>query len=74
MREDPDMKLAPAGNYIHITKIHSVWKSLKKVSFNIVSEASYVYILSEQKFVKNAKDGPFFRVCEKWDIFGDFQT
>ena len=30
---------------------------LEKVSFNITSEASYVYILSEQKFIKNAKNG-----------------
>ena len=26
----------------------------EKVSFNIASEASYVYILSKQKFIKNA--------------------
>ena len=31
------------------------WVSL----FNIASEASYVYILSEQKLIKNAKNGPF---------------
>ena len=39
---------------------HSVWKS-QKVSFNIASEASYVYILSGQKLIKNAKNGPFWR-------------
>ena len=33
-------------------------KITEKVSFNIASEASYVYILSEQKLVKNAKNGP----------------
>ena len=38
---------------------HSVWKS-KKVSFNIASEASYVYILSGQKFIKNAQIGQFW--------------
>ena len=57
---------------------HSVWKSLKKliftnsrclkitekVSFKIASEASYVYILSGQKLIKNAKNGPFWRVFE----------
>ena len=51
---------------------HSVWKSHKKVSFNIASEASYIYILSGQKFIKNAKDGPFWRVFENatfWAIF-----
>ena len=34
----------------------------KNVSFNIVSEASYVYFLSRQKLIKNAKHGPFWRV------------
>ena len=34
-------------------------KFTEKVSFNIASEASYVYILSVQKFIKNAKKGPF---------------
>ena len=32
-----------------------MFKNHKKVSFNIASEASYVYILSGQKFIKNAK-------------------
>ena len=27
---------------------------------NIASKASYVYILSGQKFIKNAKNGPFW--------------
>ena len=36
---------------------HSVWKPQKKVSSNIASEASYVYILSSQKLIKNAKNG-----------------
>ena len=34
-------------------------KITEKVSFNIASEASYVYILSGQKLIKNAKNGPF---------------
>ena len=38
--------------------------STEKVSFNIASEASYVYILSGQKLIKNAKNGPFWRVFE----------
>ena len=33
-------------------------KTTEKVSFNIASEASYVYILSGQKLIKNAKNGP----------------
>ena len=32
-------------------------KISEKVSFNIASEASYVYIFSGQKFIKNAKNG-----------------
>ena len=39
-------------------------KITEKVSFNIASEASYVYILSGQKFIKNAKYGPFWRFLE----------
>ena len=39
-------------------------KITEKVSFNIASEASYVYILSGQKFIKNALNGPFLRVFE----------
>ena len=31
-----------------------MFKIAQKVVFNIASEASYVYILSEQKLVKNA--------------------
>ena len=30
----------------------------QKVAFNIASETSYVYILREQKFIKNAKMKP----------------
>ena len=37
----------------------------EKVSFNIASEASYVYILSGQKFIKKAKNGPFWRIFDK---------
>ena len=34
-------------------------KITENVSFNIASQASYVYILSKQKLIKNAKNGPF---------------
>ena len=37
---------------------------IEKVSFNIASKASYVYILSGQKLIKIAKNGPFWRVFE----------
>ena len=45
--------------------LKKVWclKIIEKVSFNIASEASYVYILSGQKFIKNAK---------KWSILASF--
>ena len=39
-------------------------KITEKVSFNIASEASYVYILSGQKLIQNAKNGQFWRVFE----------
>ena len=39
-------------------------KITENVSFNIASEASNAYILSGQKLVKNAKNGPFWRVFE----------
>ena len=38
-------------------------KITEKVSFNIASEASYVYILSGQKLIKN---------CQKWSILASF--
>ena len=51
-------------------------KKKKKVSFNIASEASYVYILSGQKLIKNAKNGPFWRVFEnlKLAVKQSYQT
>ena len=39
-------------------------KITEKVSFNIASEESYVYILSGQKLIKNAKNGPFWLFFE----------
>ncbi len=39
-------------------------KITEKVSFNIASEASYVYIFSGQKLIKNAEIGPFWQVFE----------
>ena len=35
-------------------------KITEKVSFNIASETSYVYILIGQKLIKNAKNGEFW--------------
>ena len=36
-------------------------KITEKVAFNIASEASYVYILTGQKLIKNATKGQFWR-------------
>ena len=47
-----------------------VFENHRKVSFNIASEASYVYILSGQKFIKNAKNGQFWRVFKKPEACG----
>ena len=51
-------------------------KIAEKVSFNIASEASYVYILSGQKLIKNAKNGPFWRVFKnlKLAVKQSYQT
>ena len=40
-------------------------KVIEKVAFNIASEVSNVYILSGQKFIKNAKKVPVWRVFQK---------
>ena len=44
-------EMRPFSRYLKITE---------KVSFNIASEASYVYMLSGQKLIKNAKNCPFW--------------
>ena len=40
-------------------------KITEKVSFNIASESSYVYILSGQKLNRNAQNG---EKCQNWKI------
>ena len=47
-----------------ITSCSWCLKITEKVSFNIASEASYIYILSGQKLIKNAKNGQIWRVLE----------
>ena len=39
--------------YLLFYILHGVWKSQKKVSFNMVSEANYVYILSKMPKMLN---------------------
>ena len=49
---------------LELSVVSRCLKITEKVSFNIASEASYVYILSGQKLIKNAKNGPLWRVFE----------
>ena len=51
-------------------------KITEKVSFYIASEASYIYILSGQKLIKNAKKGPFLASFWKPEACGQtsYQT
>ena len=55
MRESSQHPLSTQTHYLKI---------VQKVAFNIASEASYVYILSGQKVIKNAKNSHFVRVFE----------
>ena len=51
-------------NYLIMITLSQCLKITEKVSFNIASKASYVYILNGQKLIKNAQNGPFWRVFE----------
>ena len=55
--------------FISFTTQSRSLKIAEKVSFNIASEASYVYILNGQKLIKNDKNCPFWRVFEKSEAF-----
>ena len=46
--------LMQTSRYAYLHSV-TVFKNHKKVSFNSASEASYVYILSGQKLIENAK-------------------
>ena len=64
-------------NYSTITLIYAqCLKITGKVALKIASEASYVYFLSGQKLIKNAKNGPFWRVFEnlKFAVKQCYQT
>ena len=50
------LKLSTILLYLLYSKYTQWLKFTEKVSFEIASEASYVYILSGQKFIKNAKN------------------
>ena len=47
---------------------YNVWKSPKNVANNIASEASYVYIFSRQKLIKNAKNSQFGEFLKCWSL------
>ena len=51
-------------NFILLVTKSRCLKISQIVAFNIASEARYVYIFSGQKLIKNAKNGPFWRVFE----------
>ena len=58
------MWLKTNGSELKIFSDAQCLKITEKVSFNIASEASYIYILRGQKFINKAKNGPFWRVFE----------
>ena len=69
----PRLLLYPAPDDVAPTKplatSYSVWKSQKKVSFKIASEASY-----DKSLLKNAKNGQFGEILKNsnvtfWEIF-----
>ena len=60
-KESNKKKYATTVMYSQSTKC---LKITEKVSFNIASEANYIYILSGQKLIRNAKNGPFWGLFE----------
>ena len=50
--------------YFFSVKLYTVFEITEKVAFNIAIEVSYIYILSGQKFIKNAKNGEFLGFFE----------
>ena len=55
----PKVNDDPRGLKKYISIVSRCLKIAEKVSLNSASEASYVYIMSGQKFIKIAKNGPF---------------
>ena len=51
-----------------------VFENHRKSLINIASEASYVYILSGQKFFKNAKKGQFCQFLENRSLRSNSDT
>ena len=49
-------------------------KIAEKIAFNIASAASYVYILDEQKFIKNAKNSQSWRIFKYLTVLPDMSV
>ena len=60
IRVMPRTSLVKVGRF----SLFTVFEITEKVAFNIASEAGYVYILSGQKFIKNANNGQFWQALE----------
>ena len=58
------MPKSDKGDVSNLIPSSQCLKIAQKVAFNIASEASYIYILSGQKLVKNAKSVQFWRFFE----------
>ena len=70
------MPKSDKGDVSNLIPSSQCLKIAQKVAFNIASVASYVYILSGQKFIKNAKNGQFCLVFEnlKFAVKQCYQT
>ena len=53
------MPKSDKGDVSNLIPSSQCLKLAQKVAFNIASEASYIYILSGQKFIENAKNSQF---------------
>ena len=64
----------PSAKYYTVSKI--LYFDDINLAFKIASEASYVYVLSGQKLIKNAKNCQFWRVFEnlKLEVKQCYQT
>ena len=68
---------APMMHWLHFCLDYfTVFDNHRKSLLQHASEASYVYILSGQKLIKNAKNSPFWRVFEnlKLAVKQSYQT
>ena len=71
---DFELKTNMAGGILVERQSSLKWSETKRLGelliivalkgLNIASEASYIYILSGQKFIKNSKNGPLLRFFE----------